>query len=279
MRYTFGDRVYDFGSRTYVMGILNITPDSFSDGGKYFGESADLKKAVEDALIMEKCGADFIDIGGESTRPGAERVSEETEMERVIPVISEVSRKVSIPVSVDTYKSRVAEESLKAGARIVNDISGFRFDPAIAEVTARSGASCILMHIKGTPGNMQVNPVYEDVTAEVISYLRDSAEIAGKAGVRQIILDPGIGFGKTLEHNIELIRSIGELRKLGYPVLIGLSRKSFIDKIAPAAVTDRLNGTISANTAAVRYGADVVRVHDVCENVPAMRVADKIIRN
>lgn len=278
MKYRFAKAEYDFGSRTFLMGVLNITPDSFSDGGKYFDSAVILDKVIEDAIFMQKAGADFIDIGGESTRPGAHKVSIAEELERVVPVVNALSRKLSIPISIDTYKSEVADECLKEGACIVNDISGFRFDKDIAAVTAKHNASCVLMHIKGTPENMQKDPVYNDVVMEVLNYLRTSANIAKEAGISQIIIDPGIGFGKTLEHNLELIRNVGVLRELGYPVLIGLSRKSFIDKIFPTPVDERIFGTISASTVAINCGADILRVHDVNENFKAVKIADKILR-
>ena len=278
MKYSFAGADYDFGTRTFLMGVLNITPDSFSDGGKYFDSAVILNKVVEDALLMQNAGADFIDVGGESTRPGAQKVSIAEELERVVPVVNTLSRKLSIPISIDTYKSEVADECLKEGACIVNDISGFRFDKDIAGVTAKHNASCVLMHIKGTPENMQKDPVYNDVVMEVLGYLRTSADIAKEAGVSQIIVDPGIGFGKSLEHNLELIRNVGILKELGYPVLIGLSRKSFIDKIVPTPVEERIFGTISANTIAINYGADILRVHDVNENFKAVKIADKLLR-
>lgn len=278
MKYRFAKAEYDFGSRTFLMGVLNITPDSFSDGGKYFDSAVILGKVIDDAIFMQKAGADFIDVGGESTRPGAQKVSIAEELERVVPVVNALSRKLSIPISIDTYKSEVADECLKEGACIVNDISGFRFDKDIAAVTAKHNASCVLMHIKGTPENMQKDPVYNDVVMEVLNYLRTSAKIAKEAGISQIIIDPGIGFGKTLEHNLELIRNVGVLRELGYPVLIGLSRKSFIDKIFPTPVDERIFGTISASTVAINCGADILRVHDVNENFKAVKIADKILR-
>lgn len=278
MRYRFGNVEYEFGSRTFLMGVLNITPDSFSDGGKYFDSSVKLEKVIEDALLMQEAGADFIDVGGESTRPGAQKISIDEELERVVPVISAITRRLDIPVSIDTYKSEVADECLKAGACIVNDISGFRFDDRIASVTAKHNASCVLMHIKGTPDNMQKDPVYDNVVSEVADYLQTSIAIATDAGVTQILIDPGIGFGKTLDHNLELIRNIGGLKNFGYPLLIGLSRKSFIDKIVPTPVEERIFGTISASTAAISFGADVLRIHDIDENYQAAKIADKLFR-
>ena len=279
MLYDFGNTKYDLFSRTFVMGILNITPDSFSDGGKYFDDKLNLEKVIKDAVRMEKEGADFIDVGGESTRPGSKSISINEELERVVPVIYELKKKLKIPVSIDTYKSEVAEEALKAGAVIVNDISGFRFDEKIADVTSKYDASCILMHIKGTPKEMQKNPVYENVVEEVYEYLNESISIAKNSGIHQIITDVGIGFGKTLQHNIDLLKNLKVFRKLNFPILLGVSRKSFIDKIFPAAINERLEGTIAANTVGILNGANIIRVHDVLENVRAAKITDKLFHN
>lgn len=259
------------------MGILNITPDSFFDGGKYFNGKPDLDKIITDAVRMEDEGADFLDVGGESTRPGSESISVDEEIARVIPVINAICKKVSIPVSIDTYKSEVADEALKEGACIVNDISGFRFDEKLPEVTAKHNASCILMHIMGTPKNMQKDPVYGDVKKEISDYLETSAGIAKDAGIKQIILDPGIGFGKTFENNLEIIRNLSEFKKLGYPILLGTSRKSFLNKIVPSSPDKRLEGTIASNVIGILNGADILRVHDVSENFLAAKTADIII--
>lgn len=278
MTFKLAGKEFDFSSKIFVMGVLNITPDSFSDGGKYFSGKPDIKKIVEDAVRMEKDGADFIDVGGESTRPGSESITINEELDRVIPVICELKKNVNLPISIDTYKSEVAEEALKAGACIVNDISGFRFDENLPEVTRRYGASCILMHIKGTPRNMQLNPVYENVVEEVYNYLNDSIGIAKKNDINQIMIDVGIGFGKTFEHNLELIRNLGRFKSLGCPILLGVSRKSFISRIYDSGSSDRLEGTIAANVAGIIYGANVIRVHDVKENVRAARVTEKILK-
>lgn len=277
MIYDFGNKKYDLTSRTFVMGILNITPDSFSDGGKYFDGKVILEKVVEDALRMEAEGADFIDVGGESTRPGSENITADEELERVIPVIESIKKKINIPVSIDTYKSHVAEEALKAGACIVNDISGFRFDDKTAEVTSKYNAGCILMHIKGTPKDMQKNPVYVNVVQEVYDYLEYSISIAKNFGIEQIITDVGIGFGKSPEHNLELIRNLKEFTKLGYPVLLGVSRKSFINKIYPSDINNRLEGTIAANVIGIMNGANIIRVHDIKENIKAVKITDRIL--
>ncbi|HRI85489.1 MAG TPA: dihydropteroate synthase [Ignavibacteria bacterium] len=275
--YKFGNRTYDLSSRTFIMGILNITPDSFSDGGKYFNGIPDTDKAAADALQMIKDGADFIDIGGESTRPGSESITADEELCRIIPVIKAVSKATDIPISVDTYKSEVAEEALKEGACIVNDISGFTFDKKLPSVTAKYNASCILMHIKGTPKNMQKDPVYSDVTKEVINFLQSSVKSAFDSGINQIILDPGIGFGKSLDNNMTLIRELHKIKILGYPVLLGTSRKSFIDKIFASPSEERLEGTIASNVIGIMNGADILRVHDVKENYKAAVIADRIL--
>lgn len=258
------------------MGIINITPDSFSDGGKYFDGKINHEKILADAIKMEKEGADFLDIGGESTRPGSEVISKDKELERVIPVIELIRKNSGIPISIDTYKSEVAEEALKAGADIVNDISGFKFDDKMANVTAKYKATCILMHIKGTPKNMQVNPHYEDVVKEVYEYLSESISIAKNAGISQIITDVGIGFGKTLKDNLDLIKNLSEFKKLGYPILLGVSNKRFIDNISPTPVNERLEGTIAANVAGILNGANIIRVHNVLENKKTALVADKL---
>jgi dihydropteroate synthase len=258
------------------MGILNITPDSFSDGGKYFDGKLNPDKILKNAMKMEKDGADFLDIGGESTRPGSEKVSVETELERVIPVIELIRKNSDIPISIDTYKSEVAEEALKKGADIVNDISGFRFDKKIAKITAKYNATCILMHIKGSPKNMQVNPVYENVVEEVYTYLLESILMAENAGIKQIVTDVGIGFGKNLQNNLDLIKNLSVFKKLGYPILLGVSRKRFIENISQTPVNERLEGTIAANIAGILNGANIIRVHDVLENRQAALIADKL---
>lgn len=258
------------------MGILNITPDSFSDGGKYFKSGIQMQKVISDAIQMEKDGADFIDVGGESTRPGSEKLNLEDELQRVIPVISEIKKHISIPISIDTYKSEVADEALKAGAVIVNDISGFRFDNKIADVTAKHNATSILMHIKGTPKNMQQNPEYENLFSEIKDYLNVSISIAKSAGVKQIIVDPGIGFGKTYEHNISIIKNLNEFKSLGYPLLLGLSNKRFINEIYKSEPAERLTGTIVANSIGIINGANILRVHNVLDNKRAALTADKL---
>lgn len=264
-------------ARTLVMGVLNVTPDSFYDGGRYSITEAALQHAHQ--LISE--GADILDIGGESTRPGSDPVPIQEELRRVIPVIEAISSESAIVISIDTFKSEVARLALQAGAHIVNDISGMRSDPQMPAVVAEAGAGVVLMHIQGTPKTMQQNPHYEDVVGEVKQYLSDCAQDALRAGVSavRIWLDPGIGFGKTLEHNLQLLRSLNEFRSLGYPLLIGTSRKSFIGKLLGDLPPDeRLEGTLATLALAVREGANIVRVHDVQAAVRAMRVTDAIVR-
>ena len=264
-------------TRTLVMGILNVTPDSFSDGGLYL----DVDAAVDHALRMVQEGADIIDVGGESTRPGAEPVPADEEMRRVLPVIERLTAQTDVTISIDTYKSSVAREALKAGACIVNDISGLRFQPEIAAVAADANAYLVIMHSVHTPATMQVNPRYDDVVAEVKSFLGRQSLAAQQSGVprERIIIDPGIGFGKTVEHNLELLRHLPELAELGYPVLVGVSRKSFIGAILGGAVpSERLEGTIAAVALSIAGGARVVRVHDVGPVVKAVRVADAVLK-
>lgn len=277
--YTFGRRTYNLANRTYIMGILNVTPDSFSDGGLYF----EPERAVERALEMIAEGADIIDIGGESTRPksaaygeGADVVDAEEECRRVLPVITELSGQSDIPISIDTYKSEVALRALDAGATIVNDISGFRFDPRMPETVARMGASVVLMHTKGTPRTMQMKPYYEDLFREVRGYLQEGIEIAKRYGIEQIMIDPGIGFGKLQEHNLQLLNRLSDFRTLGYPILVGASRKSFIGNILHVPVEQRLEGSLAAAVSSVFFGANIVRVHDVKETKHAVMMADAI---
>lgn len=263
----------DLKKRSLVMGILNVTPDSFSDGSLYL----DPEKALAQARRMVKEGADIIDIGGESTRPGAARVEEPEELRRVVPVIEALRAEFpGLPLSIDTYKSRVADAALKAGADIVNDISAFNFDPEMAEVTARHDAWACLMHIQGTPQKMQENPGYEDLFAEICAYFESSIARAVAAGVKRekLILDPGIGFGKTLEHNLLLLKHLREFTGFGLPLLIGTSRKSFIGKLSGAPVTERLPGSIATVALALAGGANLARVHDVAATRQALTVID-----
>jgi dihydropteroate synthase len=271
-RYNFGKIQYDLSARTYIMGILNVTPDSFSDGGRFL----DHEEAVKHGERLAVEGADFLDIGGESTRPGSETVTADEEIRRVVPVIEELSKRIKIPISVDTYKSKTADAALRAGAVIVNDISAMTFDKDMALVAAGHKASVVLMHIKGTPKTMQENPVYTDVTEEVKQFLRERIEASERAGIEQIFVDPGIGFGKRYEHNVQLIRDLGSLAELNYPVLAGLSRKSFIGTILNLPPGERLEGTSAAVAAAIANGANVVRVHDVREMKRVAMVSDAL---
>ena len=272
-------RSLPYGERTLVMGVLNITPDSFSDGGKFYAPES----AVEHALEMIAEGADIIDIGGESTRPGSAFVSEADELQRVIPVIKKLTTETSIPISIDTTKSSVARAALEAGAEVVNDISALRFDPAIADEVAKAKAGLVLMHSRGTPKTMQQLPPVEDIMGEVIGGLRESLAIAQQRGVssESIAIDPGIGFGKTAEQNVELIAKLDQLAHefADFPILIGTSRKSFIGKLLDNAPADqRLHGTIASIATSVLKGAHIVRVHDVKAAVEAIKVADAVLR-
>lgn len=270
-------RVLDLGGRTHIMGILNVTPDSFSDGGQYAQQGA----ALEYAREMVSQGADIIDIGGESTRPGAAPLTEAEEAGRIIPVIERLAAELPVPLSVDTYKASVAGKALDAGASIVNDISGLRFSPDMARVVADHGAAVVIMHIKGTPRDMQVNPVYGDVVGEIIEYLDESAGIALKAGVarNKIMIDPGIGFGKTLEHNLAILDRLDEFRALGFPIVLGTSRKRFIGAVLDIAEPkDRIEGSAATVALGIQRGARIVRVHDVGYMTKVARMTDAIVR-
>jgi dihydropteroate synthase len=267
----------DFSDKTCIMGILNVTPDSFSDGGLFFDESAAVKRAFR---IAEE-GADIIDIGGESTRPGADPLPLEEELRRTIPVIRALAKEISIPISVDTYKSAVAKRALDAGASMVNDISGLRFDPEMPAVVSEYEVPVVIMHMKGIPKNMQQNPSYEALIPEILDYLREGIAIAESAGVLRdrIVIDPGIGFGKTFEQNLEIIHNLNIFTLLEKPVLIGSSRKAFIGKIlGDAPADDRIEGTAAAVSIAIMNGANIVRVHDVKEMSKAAKVADAVKR-
>ncbi|VVB51123.1 Pterin binding enzyme [uncultured archaeon] len=263
-----------FGKRTLVMGILNVTPDSFSDGGKYFSQ----KEAAVHAKKMVADGADIIDVGGESTRPGSAVVSAEEELKRVIPAIKSAAD-LGVPISIDTSKPQVAKAALEAGATIVNDVYGLRQD-GMVDVAAGFGCRVVIMHMQGTPKTMQVNPTYRDVVGDIKDFFNERIVACEKAGVKKknIIIDPGVGFGKTLQHNIEIIRRLQEFKSLGCPVLVGVSRKRFIGDLTGLPTEERLEGTIAAVTACVLNGADVVRVHDVKECVHAVKIADSIAR-
>jgi dihydropteroate synthase len=268
---------FDFSRKTYIMGILNVTTDSFSDGGLLFDTSA----AINRALRMAEDGADIIDIGGESTRPGADPVPAEEELRRTIPVIEAIANEVDIPLSIDTCKADVAKKALDAGASMVNDISGLRHDRAMPGVVSEYGVPVVIMHIKGKPKDMQKNPRYEALIPEMLDYLRDSIRLASNAGIPEgkIIVDPGIGFGKTFEQNLSIIHNLREFTLFEKPVLVGPSRKAFIGKIlGDAPPGERLEGTAAAVAISIINGANIIRVHDVKEMVKVARVADAIKR-
>ncbi len=273
-----GDYRLPLGSKTYVMGILNVTPDSFSDGGRYQG----VKTAFQHAQELADQGADIIDIGGESTRPGAKLVSDEEELARVIPVVQRLAKEINLPISVDTTKYSVAQEALEAGASIINDISGLQKEPRLAQLAAKYKAGLVIMHMQGVcPQEMQVNPEYDDVVAEVIAFLRQQVDFALESGVDsdQIILDPGIGFGKRLEHNLMLLNRLAEFQVLNYPLLLGTSRKSLIGQVLGTPVDQRVEGTATTVALGIKAGADVVRVHDVQPMVRVAQMADAIVRS
>jgi len=257
-----------------LMGVVNVTPDSFSDGGLYL----DPERAIAHGEELARSGAEILDLGGESTRPGAAEVSAEEELARVEPVVNGLVGGTAA-VSIDTSKAAVAEAALDAGAEIVNDVTALRRDPEIAAICGERGAGLVLMHMQGDPRTMQENPVYDDVVDDVKAFLAERMEVAVGAGVDEgrIWLDPGIGFGKTLEHNLELLRRLGELRSLGRPLVIGTSRKSFIGRVDGSAAAERLGGTIASSVLAAAEGADVLRVHDVAEVGQAIRVAAAIL--
>ena len=267
-------RTLTLGKRTLLMGVLNVTPDSFSDGGLFF----DKEKAISHGLRLVEEGADIIDIGGESTKPGSKPLELEEELRRVIPVIKSISAEVDVPISIDTYKSTVAQKAIEAGAEIINDISGLNFDPSLAKVASKEDTPLVLMHIRGTPETMQKNVHYDSLFSEILQYLKDSIQRAESAGLdpRQIIVDPGIGFGKTVEDNLLIIKNLHEFRILGKPILLGTSRKSFIGKILNAEVGDRMEGTLSSITAGVLNGANIIRCHDALQAKRAIAVADAI---
>ncbi len=273
MQLTIGGKHYN-GGHPLIMGILNVTPDSFSDGGQYL----DPVRAAGHAAEMVEEGADIIDIGGESSRPGADPVDADEELRRVIPVISAIKNELDVPISIDTYKASVAREALDAGASIVNDISALEFDESMVSVLSDSDANVILMHMQGSPRTMQKSPEYGNVTEEVITYLKERIAFAESRGITRdrIIVDPGIGFGKNIEHNLSLLASIDRLHETGCPVLVGASRKSMIGMISGDSVEDRLGGTAAITAYCVLRGIEIHRVHDVREMRQAAAVAQAI---
>lgn len=267
-------RVIRLGDRPLVMGIVNVTPDSFFDGGAYLDPGA----AVDHALRLIDEGADILDIGAESTRPGATPLDSEKESRRLIPVVSAVAKSVSTPISVDTSKSLVARAAIDAGAVIINDITAMRGDGTMRHLITETGAGLVLMHMQGTPQTMQQAPQYENVVAEVATFLSERVRFAMEGGIakNQIILDPGIGFGKVLDHNLDLLAGLESLTRLGYPLLIGLSRKAFLGHLTNQPVEARLMGTAAAVSLAVEKGANILRVHDVAAMRDVMKVATAI---
>ena len=282
-RLAWGRHVLDLGRRTCVMGVVNVTPDSFSDGGRFFDAAA----AVSQGEGMAAEGADIIDIGGESTRPFSEPVAVEEEIRRVVPVIAALAARVRIPISVDTTKAVVARRALEAGAAMINDISALRFDPDLAGVAAECGVPVILMHMRGEPRSMQVAPHYDELVIDIRGFLEAAAAAAERRGIprARLIVDPGIGFGKTSEHNLQLIQRLQEFAALDLPILVGPSRKSFIRRLVkpdgakdiPASLPVVETGTQAAVAAAVLNGAHIVRVHDVATTVATVKVADAIL--
>ena len=271
-----GNKTWELGKRTYIMGILNVTPDSFSDGGQF----SNTDDALAQAEKMKREGADIIDVGGESTRPGARPVKAAEEIKRIVPVVRELARNNKTLVSVDTRKASVARAALKAGAQMVNDISGLHYDKKMAGVIADYQVPVCIMHMQGIPENMQEKPHYTDLMGEIINYLAEGLAIAEKAGILlgKLLVDPGIGFGKTLENNLAILKRLRELKVLGCPILIGPSRKAFIGKVLDLPVDERLEGTAAAVAIAIAQGADIIRVHDVSEMKRVARLTDALIR-
>jgi dihydropteroate synthase len=259
------------------MGILNVTPDSFYDGGKHNKE----EQAVEHAMRMIEEGADIIDVGGESTRPNADPVNIDEELQRVIPIIEKIRARSDVFISIDTYKAQVAHEGCSAGANIINDISGLTFDTEMAPLAGRLGVYVVIMHIKGTPKDMQKDPHYDDVVSEISDFFRRQMEVARQSGIAEdrIILDPGIGFGKRVEDNLKILKLLGEFKKLGRPLLIGTSMKSFIGYVTDSSVEERSEGSLASTVVSVMNGADILRVHDVKKTRKAVKLVHAIMQS
>ncbi|MBC8460328.1 MAG: dihydropteroate synthase [Deltaproteobacteria bacterium] len=273
---SWSDYTLNLDQRTHIMGILNVTPDSFSDGGQYL----ELNKAIEHGLGMANDGADIIDVGGESTRPYSKKTSTNEEIDRVIPVIEVLHKELTIPISIDTYKSDVAREALNAGASMINDISALRFDPHMASIASNAKVPLILMHMKGTPDNMQENPSYDDLISEIMEFLKDAIKRSVTAGIKEdlIIVDPGIGFGKTFDDNLKIIKELFRFGSLQRPILLGTSNKSFIGHILDKEVHERDIGTMATIATGVMNGAHIVRVHNVRKAVETVKITDSIKR-
>jgi dihydropteroate synthase len=282
---TIGNNTYNLNKNTILMGILNITPDSFSDGGKFYSK----EKAIKQAILMEKQGVDIIDIGGESTRPGAKKISVNEEIDRIIPIIDEIIEKTSIPISVDTYKSKVAKKAIDAGASMINDITALRGDKSLTKIVSDYNVPICLMHMKGKPKTMQINPKYENIIKEIYTFLKERTDFAlnNKILREKIIIDPGIGFGKRtgkgFEDNCEILRNLGKLKKLNFPIMIGASRKAFIGNVSGhknnLTINQRLEGSLAAACIAVMNGANIIRAHDIKENRRCLNLVDCVIRS
>jgi dihydropteroate synthase len=273
IKYNIGRRELEF-NHAYIMGILNVTPDSFSDGGLFLNR----EDAIKSGIDLIDSGADILDVGGESTRPGSDPVDDEEEIKRVLPVIEGVIKaRPEALISVDTTKSSVAEKALQAGAVIINDISGLTFDPMMPEIAKRNNASVIIMHIKGIPKSMHVNPVYEDLIREIYNFLKERSSVAVKAGIKNIIIDPGIGFGKNGDHNFELLKRLEDFKSLGFPILVGLSRKSFLGNLLQLKINERDTATVIAETAAVLNGARIIRTHNVKNCLYMRKITGKLL--
>ncbi len=268
-----GAHKFDFSERTFFMGVLNVTPDSFSDGGLH----NNVEDALNHSLSLEKQGADIIDVGAESTRPGSSSVSVQEEIDRVIPVLKIISKQVKVPISIDSYKPKVIEEALRHGASIINDITGLA-DADVRKIVVKGQVPVIIMHIKGTPQNMQKEPCYDDVVQEVYDFLKKQSDKVIDEGLdrSKVIIDPGIGFGKTVDHNLKLLSNLAKFKELGFPVLIGTSNKSFIGALTGAEVDNRLPGTIASNCSAVAGGANILRVHEVAQVRQAVQVTEAV---
>jgi len=270
------DYVLNFDQRTHIMGILNVTPDSFSDGGQYL----EINKAIEHGFEMANDGADIIDVGGESTRPYSKKISANEEIDHVIPVIEALYKELTVPISIDTYKAKVAREALNAGASMINDISALRFDPHMASIASNAEVPLILMHMKGMPENMQENPTYDDLISEILIFLKDAIKRSVTAGIKEdlIIVDPGIGFGKTFDDNLKIIKELFRFGSLQRPVLLGTSNKSFIGHILDKEVHERDIGTMATIAAGIINGANIVRSHNVRKTVETVKITDAIKR-
>ena len=262
-------------SRPLIMGIVNVTPDSFSDGGKFLNP----EKAISHALRLERQGADIIDVGGESSRPGSDPIELEQEIRRIVPVIQGIRKKSNIVISIDTYKATIADEALRSGANWVNDISGLRFDSAMVKVVKNWKCPVVVMHMKGQPKTMQLKPFYHDVLTELLDFFRERIQYLNGKGISKLILDPGIGFGKRLEDNLNILSSLEEFKSFGLPILIGTSRKSFIGTITGHPVEKRLAGTLASQLWSVLHGAQIIRTHDVSDTKDSIEIINAILQN